>query len=100
MEGVDGRVVMWGGYYRGRVVGGLEWKGKEVKKGWVLERKKGGCEKYGGEGKDKVGVGDIDEEGWDEMVYGCCRLEEDGKGVYWRGMGEGDGMEVSEFDGG
>ncbi|MDO5577425.1 MAG: hypothetical protein Q4F84_10120, partial [Fibrobacter sp.] len=45
-----------------------------------------------------LAVGDVDNDGYDEIMYGSCAIDHDGKGMYSTGLGHGDAGHLSDFD--
>ena len=43
-------------------------------------------------------VGDVDGDGKDEIVYGACCIDDNGKGLYVTGWGHGDALHLSDID--
>jgi rhamnogalacturonan endolyase len=43
-------------------------------------------------------VGDVDGDGRDEIVYGACCIDDNGKGLYSTGLGHGDALHLSDLD--
>ena len=43
-------------------------------------------------------MGDVDEDGCDEIVYGSCVIDNDGSLLYRTGWGHGDAMHLSDLD--
>ncbi|MDD6484492.1 MAG: hypothetical protein PUF72_07950 [Clostridiales bacterium] len=52
---------------------------------------------YTNQGNHNLGVGDIDGDGLDEIVYGAMAVDHDGKGIYSTGLGHGDCMNLGNF---
>ncbi len=48
-------------------------------------------------GNHNLGVGDIDGDGLDEIVYGAMAVDHDGKGIYSTGLEHGDCMNLGNF---
>ena len=53
---------------------------------------------YAGQGNHNLSIGDVDGDGRDEIVYGACCIDDDGKGLYTTGLGHGDAMHLSDMD--
>lgn len=45
---------------------------------------------YRGQGNHSLAVGDVDGDGHDELIYGACAIDDDGKGLYTTRWGHGD----------
>ena len=50
--------------------------------------------------RDRIAVrqGDVDGDGFDEIVYGSCTIDHDGKGLYSTGLRHGDALHISVMD--
>lgn len=53
---------------------------------------------YAGQGCHCLRQGDIDQDGFDEIVYGACAIDHDGKGLYSTGLLHGDGIHLADMD--
>ncbi|QDT65221.1 Rhamnogalacturonan endolyase YesW precursor [Calycomorphotria hydatis] len=51
---------------------------------------------YRGMGNHSVAVGDVDNDGSDELIYGACAIDHDGTGLYTTGMGHGDSHALTD----
>jgi len=47
---------------------------------------------------NNLSVGDVDNDGSDEIVYGACCIDHTGKGLYATGLRHGDAMHLSDMD--
>ena len=97
LDGVHPSVVMCRGYYTRTVLAAFDWNGKELKNRWVFDSNHPGCEQYAGQGNHNLRVGDVDGDGCDEIIYGSCAIDHDGKGLYSTRMGHGDAMHLTQF---
>jgi len=98
LDGIHSSVVMCRGYYTRTVLAAFDWDGKELKQRWVFDSNNPGCVDYAGQGNHNLRVGDVDGDGCDEIIYGSCAIEHDGKGLYSTQMGHGDALHLTHFD--
>jgi rhamnogalacturonan endolyase len=67
------------------------WDGLEITKVWTFDtRDDAKYAGYEGMGNHSVAVGDVDNDGSDELIYGACAIDHDGTGLYTTGRGHGD----------
>lgn len=98
LDGIHPSVVMCRGYYTRTVLAAFDWDGKELKEHWVFDSNDPGCEDYAGQGNHNLRVGDVDGDGCDEIIYGSCAIDHNGKGLYSTKMGHGDAIHLTQFD--
>lgn len=98
LDGIHPSVVMCRGYYTRTVLAAFDWDGKELKEHWVFDSNNPGCEDYAGQGNHNLRVGDVDGDGCDEIIYGSCAIDHNGKGLYSTKMGHGDAIHLTQFD--
>lgn len=98
LDGIYPSVVMCRGYYTRTVLAAFDWDGKELKQRWVFDSNNPGCEDYAGQGNHNLRVGDVDGDGCDEIIYGSCAIDHNGKGLYTTKMGHGDAIHLTHFD--
>jgi len=98
LDGVHPSVVMCRGYYTRTVLAAFDWNGKELKQRWVFDSNNPGWSQYAGQGNHNLRVGDVDGDGCDEIIYGACAIDHDGRGLYSTGMGHGDALHMTQFD--
>lgn len=98
LDGEYPSVVMCRGYYTRTVLAAFDWRNGELTNRWVFDSDEPGNEKYAGQGNHNLRVGDVDGDGRDEIVYGSCTIDDDGKGLYSTEMGHGDAMHLTVFD--
>lgn len=98
LDGIHPSVVMCRGYYTRTVLAAYDWNGKELKERWIFDSNHPGCEDYAGQGNHNLRVGDVDGDGCDEIIYGSCTIDHNGKGLYTTKMGHGDAIHLTHFD--
>lgn len=97
LDGVHPSVVMCRGYYTRTVLAAFDWDGQRLEERWVFDSNHPDCSGYAGQGNHNLRVGDVDGDGCDEIVYGSCTIDQNGKGLYTTGMGHGDAMHLTQF---
>lgn len=96
LDGKRPSIVMCRGYYTRTVLAAFDWDGKNLKEHWVFDSNQ--YPEYAGQGNHNLRVGDVDGDGCDEIIYGACAIDHNGKGLYSTGMGHGDAMHLTCFD--
>jgi len=100
LDGERPSVVMCRGYYTRAVLAAWNWRDGRLSRVWTFDSDDGtpGNERYRGQGDHQLAVGDVDGDGKDEIVYGACVIDHDGKGLYSTGRGHGDALHLSVLD--
>ncbi len=98
LDGINPSVVMCRGYYTRTVLAAFDWNGKELKNRWVFDTNKPEYKDYAGQGNHNLRVADVDGDGFDEIIYGSCTIDHNGKGLYNTGLGHGDAIHLTQFD--
>ena len=118
LDGVHPSVVMTRGYYTYVYAAAYTWDGTDLKEQWLstntpTEANGGtGCTvKYAdgtsknntnktlyAQGAHSVSVADVDNDGYDEIIFGSAVLDHDGTVLTYDGRGHGDAEHVSDFD--
>jgi rhamnogalacturonan endolyase len=100
LDGERPSVVMCRGYYTRTVLAAWNWRNGKLSHLWTFDSDDGtaGNREFRGQGNHSLSVGDVDGDGRDEIVYGSCVIDDDGKGLYSTGYGHGDAMHLSDID--
>ncbi len=101
LDGENPSVVMCRGYYdHGRPTNLVAYDVRDNKlcKRWAFRANKDENIEYTAQGNHNLGVGDVDGDGRDEIVYGAMAVDHDGKGMYSTGIGHGDCINVGNFN--
>jgi len=100
LDGQRPSLVMCRGYYTRAVLAAWNWRDGKLTNVWTFDSDDGtpGNRAYRGQGNHSIAVGDVDDDGRDEIVYGSCVIDDNGRGLYSTGLGHGDAMHVADHD--
>jgi rhamnogalacturonan endolyase len=100
LDGERPSLVLCRGYYTRAVLAAWNWRDGKLAPLWTFDSDDGapGNSAYRGQGNHGLSVGDVDGDGRDEIVYGACVIDDDGKGLYSTGLGHGDALHFSDLD--
>jgi rhamnogalacturonan endolyase len=105
LDGERPSLVPCRGYYTRTTLWALDWRGGKLTERWYFDTDSSGTGKdgkalsaYKGQGCHSLRQGDVDGDGFDEIVYGACTIDHDGKGLYSTGLGHGDALHLSDMD--
>lgn len=97
LDGILPSIVICRGYYGRLTICAWDWRNGSLTQRWFFDSDKGHPE-YMGQGNHNLSVGDIDNDGKDEIVYGSSAYDDNGEPLYTTGMGHGDAMHLSDLD--
>ncbi len=100
LDGENPSVVMCRGYYDHgcpTVLVAYDVIDNKLVKRWKFLANKEQNIEYTNQGNHNLGVGDIDGDGLDEIVYGAMAVDHDGTGIYSTGLEHGDCMNLGNF---
>ncbi|MGM9936194.1 MAG: Ig-like domain-containing protein, partial [Candidatus Ornithomonoglobus sp.] len=96
LDGVHPSLIECRGYYAKTVIRAYSFDGGALSLQW--EYSSGSSGLYG-EGFHNLGIADIDNDGYDEIVYGSACLDQDGQTVLGdTNLGHGDAQHTSDFN--
>jgi autotransporter-associated beta strand protein len=98
LDGVHPSAVMCRGYYTRLTLTAWDLKNGQLVQRWAYDSNTpNGVNAYG-QGNHNLSVGDIDDDGKDEIVYGASAFDDTGKCLYSTGLGHGDAMHLTDLD--
>ena len=100
LDGERPSLVWCRGYYTRAVLAAWDWRAGKVIRRWVFDSDDGtpGNESYRGQGNHQLSVADVDADGRDEIIYGACAIDDDGRGLYSTGRKHGDALHCGDLD--
>ncbi|HSC66264.1 MAG TPA: cellulose binding domain-containing protein [Cellvibrio sp.] len=97
---VDGQrpsLIMARGYYTRAVVVAWDWRDGKLTRRWTFDSNTSGNSRAAGQGAHSLTIGDVDQDGKDEIVYGAATINDNGTLMYSTGFGHGDALHLSDF---
>lgn len=96
LDGQHPSVVMCRGYYTRSTIAAYDFIDGKLVQRWFHDSPTSGQGTYG-EGFHNVSVADVDNDGFDEIIYGSATIDHDGRLYSRTGYGHGDAMHVSRM---
>ena len=98
LDGKHPSLIMARGYYTRTVITAYNWREGQLSEVWTFDSNTPGLSGYAGQGNHNLSVADVDGDGKDEIIYGACAIDNNGKGLYTTGLGHGDAMHLGDLD--
>ena len=110
LDGERPSVIPCRGYYWRSSLWALDWRNGQLTERWLFDTAavpgaKGKDGKplqsstgYESQGSHSLRQGDVDGDGFDEIVYGSATIDHDGQGLYSTGLRHGDALHFSDLD--
>ncbi|WP_017472475.1 rhamnogalacturonan lyase [Amphibacillus jilinensis] len=97
LNGEKASAIVCRGYYTRAVVVAYDVMNKKLVERWCIDSDQNQPE-LAGQGAHSLSVADVDQDGFDEIVYGSAVIDHDGSLLYSTGFGHGDALHVGDFD--
>ncbi|GAB3182214.1 rhamnogalacturonan lyase [Streptomyces incanus] len=100
LDGSRPSLIMARGYYTRSVVAAWDWRGGAFTRRWTFDTNSStnSGKGYDGQGSHSLSVGDIDNDGKDEIVYGAMAVDDNGNGLWTTRTGHGDAQHLGDLD--
>lgn len=96
LDGEHPSAVFCRGYYTHSYLWAVDFDGSKLTERWLHASTTAGQGAYG-EGAHSLTVGDVDGDGYDEIVYGAASIDHDGSLLYRTGAGHGDALHLAQM---
>ncbi|MGN0593335.1 MAG: RICIN domain-containing protein [Ruminococcus sp.] len=97
LDGETPSAVFCRGYYTRTAIVAYDVVNKKIVKRWSFDTGNDKTNAYYGQGNHSLVVMDVDADGKDEIVYGSCCIDDNGKGLWSTGLGHGDCMQAGDL---
>lgn len=97
LDGTRPSLVMTRGYYTRAVLVAWDWRNGQLTRRWTFDSNSSGNGAAAGQGAHSLTVGDVDQDGKDEIVYGSATINDNGTLLYSTGLGHGDALHLGDF---
>ncbi|MFD3733933.1 rhamnogalacturonan lyase [Streptomyces sp. NPDC058632] len=100
LDGARPSLIMARGYYTRSVVAAWDWRGGAFTRRWTFDTNSStnSGKGYDGQGSHSLSVGDVDNDGRDEIVYGAMAVDDNGNGLWTTKTGHGDAQHLGDLD--
>ena len=99
LDGVRPSIVVSRGYYTRLTAVAYDFRNGKLTKRWMYDSGNTvSATNLYGQGNHTLSVGDVDNDGKDEIILGSGAIDDDGKMLYNTGLGHGDAMHFSDLD--
>lgn len=98
LDGSKPSLVMGRGYYTRLVRVAWDWRNNTLSQRWIFDSNTSGNSAYAGMGNHQMTVGDVDDDGKDEVFNGSSGINDDGTKLYANTLGHGDALHMTDMD--
>ncbi|WP_443043274.1 rhamnogalacturonan lyase [Streptomyces sp. HM190] len=100
LDGARPSLIMARGYYTRTVIAAWDWRGGSFTRRWTFDTNSStnSGKGYDGQGSHSLSVGDVDNDGRDEIVYGAMAVDDNGNGLWTTRTGHGDAQHLGDLD--
>lgn len=98
LDGKTPSLIECRGYYAKTMLVAYKWSNGNFTKQWTFTADGSQNSAYRGEGSHSLSVADVDNDGYDEIIYGAAVIDHNGRGLYTTGQGHGDALHCGDFD--
>ncbi|MEE1762348.1 MULTISPECIES: rhamnogalacturonan lyase [unclassified Streptomyces] len=100
LDGARPSLIMARGYYTRSVIAAWDWRNGSFTRRWTFDTSSStnSGRGYDGQGSHSLSVGDVDNDGRDEIVYGSMAVDDNGNALWTTRTGHGDAQHLGDLD--
>lgn len=100
LDGARPSLIMARGYYTRSVIAAWDWRNGSFTRRWTFDTSSSTNtgRGYDGQGSHSLSVGDVDNDGKDEIVYGAMAVDDNGNALWTTRTGHGDAQHLGDLD--
>ncbi|MFF9037517.1 rhamnogalacturonan lyase [Streptomyces sp. NPDC014892] len=100
LDGARPSLIMARGYYTRSVIAAWDWRNGSFSRRWTFDTSSStnSGRGYDGQGSHSLSVGDVDNDGRDEIVYGSMAVDDNGNALWTTRTGHGDAQHLGDLD--
>ncbi len=98
LDGQRPSLVMCRGYYTRQTAVAWDFRNGRLTHRWTFDSDTNGQSAWAGQGNHNLSVGDVDGDGFDEILMGTSAIDHNGRGLWETGLGHGDAMHFGDLD--
>jgi rhamnogalacturonan endolyase len=97
LDGQRPSLIMSRGYYTRAVIAAWDWRDGSLTNRWTFDSDQSGNGAAAGQGAHSLTIGDVDQDGRQEIVYGAATIDDNGSLIYSTGLCHGDALHLGDL---
>jgi hypothetical protein len=97
LDGARPSLIMSRGYYTRTVIAAWDFRNGTLTRRWTFDSNSAGSQ-YAGQGNHQLSIGDVDQDGRDEIIFGAMTINDNGSPLWNTGLGHGDALHVGDLN--
>ncbi|HEX7027044.1 MAG TPA: carbohydrate-binding protein, partial [Gammaproteobacteria bacterium] len=98
LDGTRPSLLMARGYYTRAVIAAWDWRNGSLSNRWTFDSNSSGNSDAAGQGAHSLTIGDVDQDGRDEIVYGAATINDNGTLMYSTNLCHGDALHLTDMN--